>query len=87
MNNVPDYIEKELEKLSSKQRMKFNELLAWSGNSGFPGATLNFDMFEKVLGMVKRMGEEPIEPVGPSDMPNHDMEFNKHIGKWYLKKK
>jgi hypothetical protein len=87
MANIPDHVQKELATLSDKQVMKFHELLAWSGSSGFPGGQVDLLTCDRVLDMVKRMGVEPHEAVAPETMPKYDMEFNKHVSKWFIKKK
>lgn len=60
---VPNHVSEELKALSKSQNEKFQEMLLWAGNSGM-GTALPID-YDRILEMVKRMGEEPVQPIAP----------------------
>lgn len=72
---MPNHIQQEYEKLSPAQKQKFNHLLSWSTSSGIPGVAVPVMAYEKILDMVKQMGEEPATPVEPDRTVNHDWNF------------
>ncbi len=60
---IPNHVSEELNTLSKAQQEKFHEMVGWSGSSGM-GHALPVE-YDRILEMVKRMGDAPIAPIDP----------------------
>ena len=72
----PKHIQDQIDAFSDKQRSKYYELLAWSGNAGKDLGRVDISTAcQKLIDMVKQMGEDPITPIEPDRTVNHDWDI------------
>lgn len=62
MTKIPDIFKEEFDSLNDAQKIKFMQLLSWSGSSALQGIPVPLITYEHIFKMVKQMGEDPIEP-------------------------
>lgn len=73
MRGYPKHIQDQLDAMSDRQRAKYYELIAWSGNAGKDLGSVDIAVScQKLIDMVKQMGEEPPTPIEPDRTVNHD---------------
>lgn len=68
---IPKHVLDELNLLTQAQKQKFHELSVWAGGGEITGSSLPID-YNKIMDMVRTMGEEPITPAEPDKTVNHD---------------
>ena len=71
---IPGHIQEELAKMNKAQRTKFDELVLWASQSGgVEFGVLPVD-YERLIEMVRKMGDTPLEPVAPiiAEDPNYN---------------
>lgn len=74
--DIPSHIKNEYEALSASQKNAFDKLVMMSA-AGSPGnLIISFSAYENALKIVKRMGEEPDQPIEPDRTVNHDWPHN-----------
>ena len=69
---VPQHVADVLKTLSAEQQTKFQELCMWSGDSGIQGSKVPTN-YDAILEMVKRMGADPIKPIEPPPVVDHEL--------------
>lgn len=68
---IPKHVSDELNSLSKAQQEKFHDMVAWSGSSGM-GHALPVE-YDRILEMVKLMGEAPVAPIDPPPMEDEQL--------------
>jgi len=69
---IPQHVLDVLKTLSPAQKQKFQELCMWASQSGLQGSVLPVN-YDQLLDMVKQMGPNPVVPVAPPPVIDHEM--------------
>ena len=75
---IPNHVQEEYKKLSQAQQIRFQELVSWAGGGEIAGGTLPID-YDAILAMVKRMGDEPVDPVAPTIPDDPEFTFKDYF--------
>jgi len=69
---VPKHVADVLRTLSEAQQEEFRKLCMWSGDSGLQSVRLPIN-YDALLEMVLKMGADPIKPVEPPPVVDHEL--------------
>jgi hypothetical protein len=69
---IPKHVLDVLNTLTPAQKQKFQELCMWAGHSGMKGSVLPIN-YDQLLDMVKQMGPDPVVPVEPPPVVDHEL--------------
>ena len=69
---IPQHVLDVLNNLSLAQKMKFQELCVWAGDSGIQGSKVPIN-YDHLLEMVVRMGADPVRPIEPPPVVDHEL--------------